>query len=70
SHGLLLELLRVLRSRLLLVQFILPSRHSPGWGYALQNSRATSDLSIYVETIIREGLHKPPHGMLGIDMKP
>ncbi len=41
-HGLLLELLCVLRSRLLLVQFILPSRHSPGWGYALQNSRATS----------------------------
>ncbi|WP_235579401.1 hypothetical protein, partial [Pseudorhodoferax sp. Leaf274] len=32
----------VLRSRLLLVQFMLPSRHSPGWGYALQGSGATS----------------------------
>ncbi|WP_325346803.1 transposase, partial [Xylophilus sp.] len=41
-HGLLLELQRVLRSRLLLVQFMLPSRHSPGWGYALQESGATS----------------------------
>ncbi|WP_235579244.1 c-type cytochrome, partial [Pseudorhodoferax sp. Leaf274] len=33
----------VLRSRLLLVQFMLPSRHSPGWGYALQGSGATSE---------------------------
>ncbi len=46
-HCLLLELQRVLRSRLLLVQFMLPSRHSPGWGLCTPKVRQTSTVTYW-----------------------